>query len=326
MRSPIESPLVRGFRELLGLNPGSSPDELKKAYRRLAVMYHPDKNPDPEAQNQFLRITEAFEALSDPSEMRRLNKKYLREELFEKNIEGLNVRFGSFFGYRVFSAASRVPKALRLGAEKPGEFDRDLGFLDMNVREESVSILDSSAYDSIELVYGGKFNVFDEERVQKGFKGGDLGQHPWIVLNNKGILLFLDGRFEECLACYRELNERIPNNIIFLFRLGLCGAIVAFKKRRRNLLGRGVPDATHLKRSFESFRRAIQIGESRPIGKQKCLTVRKTLAEVLEKSGNSRASKQVWKEIYDMDRTCREANIKLHGSLKYLTGRVKTGR
>ncbi|MEQ1877715.1 MAG: DnaJ domain-containing protein [Bdellovibrionia bacterium] len=314
----VESPLVRGFRELLGVDARASSDEVKKAYRRLAQLYHPDKNPDPEAQAQFLRITEAYESLSDAGEMKRLNSRYLREELFEKNIEGLNVRFGSFFGYRVFGAGDRVPKARRLGFEQRGEADRDLGYLNMNVRETNTSILDNAAFDSIELVYGGKFNLMDEERVQKGFKGGELGQLPWIVTNNKGILLFLEGRFDECLECYRELNDRIPNNIIFLFRLGLCEAIVAFRKKKRTLLGRAVPEPAHLKRSFESLRKAIKIGEERPVGKQKGLTIRKMLAEVLEKSGNVRASKRVWKDIQDINPKSREAAFKLQGVTRLL--------
>lgn len=318
----IESPVVRGFRELLGVDARASLDEIKKAYRRLAVLYHPDKNSDPESQAQFLKVTEAYEALTDSDRLKSINRKYLHEELFEKKIEGLNVQFGSFFGYRVFSAESRVPKARRLGAEKLGEQDRDLGYLDMNVREASSSILDNSAFDSLELVYGGKFNLMDEERVQKGFKGGDLGQLPWIVTNNKGILLFLDGRFDECLKCYRELNERIPNNIIFLFRLGLCEAIVAFKKKKRTLLGKSVPDSTHLKKSLEALRRAIKLGEDRPVGKQKLLTIRKMLAEILEKSGNLKASKQVWMDIYDINPKSKEAKFKLRGSL-FLLGRGK---
>ncbi|HEX4924602.1 MAG TPA: DnaJ domain-containing protein [Bdellovibrionales bacterium] len=323
MAAPVENPLVRGFRELLGVDARATPDDIKKAYRRLAVLYHPDRNPDPEAKAQFVKITEAYEALGDPALLRKLNKKYLREQLYEKRVEGLNIRFGSFFGYRVFSAAQRVPKALRLGVERAGEADSDIGVLDFNAREESSSILDNPAFDSLELVYGGKFSLMDEERMQTGFKGSQLGRLPWVVLNNKGILLFLDGKFDECLEVYRELNERVPNNIIFLFRLGLCEAIAAFRKKRRTLLGRTVPDAAHLKRAIEALRKAIHIGENRPVGKQKGLTIRKTLAEILEKSGNLKAARQVWRDVYDIDPRSREAIFKLQGSLRLLAGARK---
>ncbi|CAN6588888.1 unnamed protein product [Malus baccata var. baccata] len=52
---------------ILGLEPGASDSEIKKAYRRLSIQYHPDKNPDPEAHNYFVEfISKAYQALMDP--------------------------------------------------------------------------------------------------------------------------------------------------------------------------------------------------------------------------------------------------------------------
>ena len=57
----------RDYYEVLGLSKGASSDEIKKAYRKLAVKYHPDKNPDDNAsEEEFKEIGEAYEALSDP--------------------------------------------------------------------------------------------------------------------------------------------------------------------------------------------------------------------------------------------------------------------
>ncbi len=56
----------RDCYEILGLEKSASADEIKKAYRKLAVKYHPDRNPgDKEAEEKFREATEAYEILSD---------------------------------------------------------------------------------------------------------------------------------------------------------------------------------------------------------------------------------------------------------------------
>jgi molecular chaperone DnaJ len=52
---------------VLGVNRDADADTIKKAYRKLAMQLHPDRNPDPKAQEQFKSVTAAYEVLSDPN-------------------------------------------------------------------------------------------------------------------------------------------------------------------------------------------------------------------------------------------------------------------
>ncbi|HEU0129725.1 MAG TPA: molecular chaperone DnaJ [Mycobacteriales bacterium] len=56
---------------VLGVTRDASPDDIKKAYRRLARELHPDVNPDPETQERFKEVTAAYEILSDPEKRAR---------------------------------------------------------------------------------------------------------------------------------------------------------------------------------------------------------------------------------------------------------------
>ncbi len=58
----------KDYYSILGVSRDASPEEIKQAYRRLVLKWHPDRNPDnrKEAEERFKEITEAYQVLSDP--------------------------------------------------------------------------------------------------------------------------------------------------------------------------------------------------------------------------------------------------------------------
>ncbi|MBP5241456.1 MAG: DnaJ domain-containing protein, partial [Bacteroidales bacterium] len=65
----------RDYYEVLGVSKEATPEELKKAYRKLALQYHPDRNPgDKEAEEKFKEAAEAYEVLSNPDKRARYDR------------------------------------------------------------------------------------------------------------------------------------------------------------------------------------------------------------------------------------------------------------
>lgn len=80
----------RDYYEVLGVQRGASKDQIKDAYRKLAMEFHPDRNKSPEAEERFKEISEAYAVLSDDEKRQQYNtlghsgfdQRYTREDIF----------------------------------------------------------------------------------------------------------------------------------------------------------------------------------------------------------------------------------------------------
>lgn len=96
----------RDYYEILGIDKSASPAEIKKAYRKMAIKYHPDKNPDDkDAEANFKEAAEAYEVLSDADKKARYDQ--FGHQAFEgtggfggggMNMDDIFSQFGDIFG------------------------------------------------------------------------------------------------------------------------------------------------------------------------------------------------------------------------------------
>jgi molecular chaperone DnaJ len=104
---------MKDYYSILGVNKGSSPEEIKKAYRNLAKEYHPDKNANnPSAEAKFKEISEAYETLSDPDK----KTKYDNPNPFGGSFGGGFGGFDPFGGFQdLFGGARNQGKQINKG-------------------------------------------------------------------------------------------------------------------------------------------------------------------------------------------------------------------
>ena len=94
----------RDYYEILGVSKTSSPEEIKKAYRQVAMKFHPDKNPgNKEAEEKFKEAAEAYEVLSDQDKRAQYDRfGHSRPgggpRGHEMNMEDIFSQFGDIFG------------------------------------------------------------------------------------------------------------------------------------------------------------------------------------------------------------------------------------
>lgn len=88
---------MKTYYEILGINQDSGSDEIKKAYHRNALKYHPDKNKDIDTSEQFKKIVEAYEVLSDPYKKQRYDNSLKHKLNFEFKLSPEILKFSRYF-------------------------------------------------------------------------------------------------------------------------------------------------------------------------------------------------------------------------------------
>ena len=131
----------RDYYEVLGVDKSASAEEIKKAYRKMAIKYHPDKNPgDKDAEEKFKEAAEAYDVLSNPEKRQRYDQfghagfsgaggagaggfsagGFSMEDIFSQFGDIFGGRFGSFGGFGGFSgfgSSSRGGRKVQRGSD-----------------------------------------------------------------------------------------------------------------------------------------------------------------------------------------------------------------
>lgn len=104
--------MKRDYYEILGISKSATADEIKKAYRKTAMQYHPDRNPgDKTAEEKFKEAAEAYEVLSDADKRAKYDR--FGHQAFagaaaggfhNTNMEDIFSHFGDIFGSDAFGS------------------------------------------------------------------------------------------------------------------------------------------------------------------------------------------------------------------------------
>ncbi len=217
----------KDYYQILGLKKGASAEEVKKAYRKLAVKYHPDKNPgDKSAEEKFKEINEAYAVLSDPQKKSQydqfgstdFHRRFSQEDIFRgfdvgdifKDLGfGTEDIFSRIFGGGHFQQAPRYRNRKRRGEdfstdlqisfrESAQGVEKRVAFMRNGVREELSVKVPAGISNGAKLRVAGKGGKGTE-----GGPAGDLyltvrvGSDPVFSRENDDIIVEKSIRFSE---------------------------------------------------------------------------------------------------------------------------------
>lgn len=165
----------KDYYKILGLNKGASEEDIKKAYRKMALKYHPDKNKSADAEEKFKAVAEAYEVLSDKKK-RDIYDQY-GEEGLKGGVPGAGGGDGTHFTY-TFSGDPRATFQQFFGTSDPFAHFFNMGvdghgphgvFEDMDVEDDPfITMLGGGVGGPRGTRRAFSFNPHDASRPQGG--------------------------------------------------------------------------------------------------------------------------------------------------------------
>jgi molecular chaperone DnaJ len=176
----------RDYYEVLGVARDVDAARLKKAYRELALKYHPDQNPDdPDAESKFKEVSEAYTVLSDPEKRARYDRRG-----FDDGGGGVGVDLSAFT--ELFDSLFGD----LFGRKKARAAGRDLRYtLELSFEEAALGVKKTIKFPA---------RVECETCGGSGAKGGEAGLKTCTSCNGRGEIKMQQGFFslnKKCLTC-----------------------------------------------------------------------------------------------------------------------------
>ena len=137
--------MTKDYYDLLGVKKNASPDEIKQAYRNLALQFHPDRNKSKDAEERFKSINAAYAVLSDPQKRQQydmlgstqFNQRYTPDDIFrnfdfEKIFKDLGININGAGGFGdIFGFGGAGPGRARQRAQYEENLSLNLSMTDM---------------------------------------------------------------------------------------------------------------------------------------------------------------------------------------------------